>query len=403
MTPSRPGASGPAIVAERRWWDTAGAWLAIGTSPAALVFGAGIADRHDGPMPAAALVLGSTAIMCLLLAQGRLGLRPPHGEGWSLADILDAYTPRRDRRLVAALMALGMAGWLGFNAGLGGAALGSLLGAPRWVGVALLGLPLLALALAGQHRWNGPAVLTTMAALALIVLVAAQNSHTQAPLTLETGPWGLLFADVSVFVGYVAVFALRAPDFTAGLRGRADLWACATVLIVPTVVAAGAGATVALHDGSSDLVAHLQTSTVGTVLIVLAVAAPSLTAYHSGGLALRTVLGTSLRRCTLLIGAAGLALATSGFETVLLPWLTVLAAVLPPLIVPLAFEARSRRRGRTPVSVSAWSWLPAAVLGVALTAAGVLGAALVGLAAAFVSTAAVRGHGRMRTRRLARR
>lgn len=387
-------------VAERRWWNTAGAWLAIGTSPAALVLGAGVADRHGGPMPLAALLAGGVAMAALLLLQGRFGLRPPHGDGWALAEVLDGYLPRRDRTLVAALMALAMAGWLGFNAGLGGAALASALDVPRWLGIMALGLPLTALALAGQRRWNALAMVTTAAALALIVMIAARGSPgEQPPITAELGPAGSFLADVAVFVGYVSVFALRAPDFTAGLRSRADLWACAGILVLPTLVAAAAGTTIALDSGSSDLVGHLRTSQVGTVLVVVAVIAPCLTAYHSGGLALRSVTRLPESRAMLLVAAAGLALAIGGFESALLPWLTILAAVLPPLVVPLAWEAWARRRRRRePRRVTAAAWLPAAVLGIALTVAAVPGAPLAGLLAAVLCTAALHAHRTYRAR-----
>ncbi|TDE14020.1 hypothetical protein [Jiangella asiatica] len=393
-----PGPAGSA--AERRWWNTAGAWLAIGTSPAALVLGAGVADRHDGPMPLVALLAGGVAMTVLLILQGRFGLRPPHGDGWALADVLDAYLPRSGRTLVALMMALAMAGWLGFNAGLGGAALASVVGTPRWLGVVVLGLPLMALALAGQHRWNALAMVTTAAALALVVMIAARGSPgDQPPVTAELGQAGPLLADVAVFVGYVSVFALRAPDFTAGLRGRSDLWACAGILVLPTLVAAAAGTTIALHSGSSDLVAHLRTSQVGTVLVVVAVVAPCLTAFHSGGLALRSVSGLSGRAAMVLVGSAGLVLAVGGFESALLPWLTVLAAVLPPLVVPLTWEAWARRRRHRAPRPVIWSmWLPAAGLGIVLTVADVPGAPLAGLAAAALCTGAAYALATLRAR-----
>lgn len=392
------------MTAERRWWNTAGAWLAIGTGPAALVLGAGLADRHDGPVPVGALLAGGVAMTVLLLVQGRLGLRPPDGEGRPLAAVLEAYLPRGDRLVVGALMALAMAGWLGFNAGLGGSALGSLLGAPKWVGVVLLGLPLLVLAAAGQHRWNALALVTTAAALALIVVIATHDAGARGdpPLEAGLGDGGApaLLTDIAVFVGYVAVFALRAPDFTAGLRGRGDLWACAAILVLPTLVAATAGTTIALRSDSADLVGHLRTSDLGTALVVVAVAAPCLTAFHSGGLALKSVSRLPDRTATAAVGVAGLALATTGFENALLPWLTILAAVLPPLVVPLGWEARARRRQRRPPRpVHAAMWLPAAALGVGLTIAGVPGAPLIGLAAAALCTAGMHGYHRIRSRR----
>ncbi|WP_053206721.1 hypothetical protein [Jiangella muralis] len=386
---------------ERRWWNTAGAWLAIGTGPAALVLGAGLADRHGGPVPVGALLLGGVAMTVLLIVPGRLGLRPPYGEGRPLAELLEAYLPRGDRTVVGALMALAMAGWLGFNAGLGGAALGSLLDVPKWAGVVVLGLPLLAIAAAGQHRWNALALVTTAAALALIVVIATHGSPAgEPPLDAGFGTSTTLLTDVAVFVGYVAVFGLRAPDFTAGLRGRSDLWACTAILVLPTLVAATAGTMIALRSDSADLVAHLRTSDLGTALVVVAVAAPCLTSFHSGGLALRSVTGLRDRPAAAVIGVAGLAVATTGFENALLPWLTVLAAVLPPLVVPLGWEARVRRRQRRPPRpVSAAMWLPAAALGVALTIAGVPGAPLAGLAAAVLCTAGTHGYHRFRSRR----
>ncbi|SDU76040.1 hypothetical protein [Jiangella alkaliphila] len=387
---------------ERRWWNTAGAWLAIGTGPAALVLGAGLADRHDGPVPVGALLLGGVAMTVLLVVPGRLGLRPPHGEGRSLTELLEAYLPRRDRTVVGALMALAMAGWLGFNAGLGGAALGSLLDVPKWAGVVVLGLPLLAIAAAGQHRWNALALVTTAAALALIVVIATHGAGARgdAPLDAGFGTSTTLLTDIAVFVGYVAVFGLRAPDFTAGLRGRSDLWACAAILVVPTLIAATAGTMIALRSDSADLVGHLRTSDLGTALVVVAVAAPCLTSFHSGGLALRSVTGLRERPAAAVIGVAGLAVATTGFENALIPWLTVLAAVLPPLVVPLGWEARVRRRQRRPPRpVTAVMWLPAAALGVALTIAGVPGAPLAGLAAAVVCTSATHGLNRFTARR----
>ena len=41
----------PAVPPPRRWWSTAGAWLGIGTSPGALVLGAGVADQARGAIP----------------------------------------------------------------------------------------------------------------------------------------------------------------------------------------------------------------------------------------------------------------------------------------------------------------------------------------------------------------
>ncbi|MET7707612.1 hypothetical protein [Micromonospora sp. NPDC005413] len=64
------------------------------------------------------------------------------------------------------------------------------------------------------------------------------------------------------------------------------------------------------------------------------------------------------------------------------PALTLLAAALPVLVVPMAVEAAARRRGRAPRTVPAWCWLPPALLAVACTLAGVGVGPLLGLALA---------------------
>src|SRR5690606_588463 len=79
--------SGTAAVS---WSARAGAGLAVGSSPAALVLGAGIADRHGGAAAALPLVLGALVMGLLLAAQGLLGLARPLGESASLS----ALAPR---------------------------------------------------------------------------------------------------------------------------------------------------------------------------------------------------------------------------------------------------------------------------------------------------------------------
>ncbi|GAB3933964.1 hypothetical protein GCM10027614_06090 [Micromonospora vulcania] len=87
-------------------------------------------------------------------------------------------------------------------------------------------------------------------------------------------------------------------------------------------------------------------------------------------------------------------LAVARFDRLVLPWLTLLAAALPVLVVPMAVEAAARRRGRAPRTVPVWSWVPPALLAVACTLAGVAVAPLLGLALAGALTLLWRRHPR---------
>lgn len=376
---------------EARWYGRAGAWLGIGTSAAGLLFGASLAARHDGRIPLlnVALALGISAV--LLYAQGALGLRPPLGEGGTLPDLTPRYLARGSALALNATLTAGMTGWFGFNTGLGGTALAALVGAPPVLGSVVLGAALLAVSLAGMVRWNAVAIVTTLAALALVGVVVAAVAEPVVPVTLRPGGGATLLVDVAAAIGFVSVFAVRAPDFTVGLRHRADLVALVTVLVVPMLLVTGAG--VALHRaiGSDQLVQWLARSddlAAANLLVALAVVAPSFSSLHSGSLALRSITPLSARQAMVAMAVPGVALGIARFDRLLPLWLTVLGAALPPVVVPLVVEARARRRGRAPRLVPPWTWLPASALAVTLDLAGYHGAAVLGLVLAGVLTAA---------------
>lgn len=379
--------SGTAAVS---WSARAGAWLAIGSSPAALVLGAGIADRHGGAAAALPLVLGALVMGLLLAAQGLLGLARPLGESASLSALAPRYLRRGSHVALNAILGAAMIGWFGFNVGLGGAAAAALLGLPGPLGPLLLGIPIVVLSFGGMGRWNALAIATTCSALVLVGVVALRLAAPQVPLAAAPGPLSLAVTDVAAMVGYVAVFSVRAPDFSVALRSRRDLLICVGLLVVPTVLVLLAGVGLYLGTGSVDLVGTLAAPgglPLGNLLVALAVVAPAFTTTYSGSLSLRSVVPLSDRAAVLAVALPGLVLAALRFDRQLVAWLTVLAVVLPPLVVPMALEGARRRRGRRPRLVPLWTFAPASVVAVVLTAVDVPTAPLVGLALAGVATA----------------
>ncbi len=368
-TPSdNPGALPPT----RSWTSVAGAWLGIGTAPGALLLGAGIATRHQGTVPLVSLVLGFGLMYTLIWFQGRLGLVPPLGDGGGLTEIASRYFDARTQKLIGALIAVGMIGWQGFSVGLGAAAFGSLIQIPQWVAVLILGLPILFLSLRGIKGWNGFAAVTTISVLILVVLVATQLGAHAMPVSWGVDDPSYVLADMAVLVGYVSVFVVRAPDFTAGLTTRRDLHIVGLMLCVPLLLVVLVGVDLRQGTGTDDLVGILARPgglAIGNLLIALAVLAPTFTTYYSGVPALRAATGIDERTAMLIFGLAGTALAIARFDLWLLTWLGLLAAVMPPLIVPLAFESTARRRGVPARSIPPWVWLAGAVVSLALTLA----------------------------------
>ncbi|GAA2291835.1 hypothetical protein GCM10010402_57840 [Actinomadura luteofluorescens] len=425
--PARPRTSGSG--GGRTWRAASGAWLGIGTAPGALVLGAQVGGRHGGALPVPVLVVGGAVMAALLAAQGRLGLREPAGENAGMAELAPRYLPPVAERAFTALLAVAMAGWFGFNVGLGGAAAAALGGVPDAVGVAALTVPTVAVLVAGGGRWNAVAVATTLTAVALIGIVAVKLAPPASPVSFaRDGPPGVLAADLAGYIGYVSVFAVRAPDFTVGLRGRRDLAACVALLVVPALAASVVGAGVAAASGSTDVVAVLAGPDglpAANLFVAASVIAPTLAAVHSGALAMDRFLprpptpvndaipagdavgaagGRSVgggggsgprwgvrvegRRivAVLAIALPGAVLAVLRVDRMLLEWLTVLAAALPALVPPMAAEFGRRRRGRAGRPVATWIWAPGAAVAVALTLAGHAAAAPVGLVVSTVAT-----------------
>ncbi|WP_019631470.1 hypothetical protein [Actinomadura atramentaria] len=380
--------------AGRSWRSAAGAWLGIGTAPGALVLGAQVAGRHGGALPVAVLAVGGAVMAALLVAQGRLGLAPPLGEGAGMAVLAPRYLPPVAERVFTALLAVAMAGWFGFNIGLGGAALAALAGLPDAGGVVLLTLPVVVLFAIGG-RWNAVAVGTTLTAVALIVLVAVRLPPPESPVSLARDGPAALAADLAGYLGYVSVFAVRAPDFTAGLRRRADLAVCVALLVGPALAASVVGAGLAAAGGSADVVAvlsgpngpHVAGLPVANLFVAASVVAPTLAAVHSGAFAVARFAPRLPRAgAALAVALPGAVLAALRVDRMLLDWLTVLAAALPALVPPMAAEAARRRRGGPARPVPTWAWAPGAAAAVALTLAGHAAAAPAGLALSAVMT-----------------
>ncbi|MEW2445778.1 hypothetical protein [Micromonospora marina] len=365
-----------------------GAWLGIGTAPAGLVLGAAMAARHGGAVPLLGLLVGAAVMVMLLWNQGRIGLHPPVGDGGTLTAVLPGYLGPGTRRLLTAVLAVAMIGWNGFNVGLGGASLTAMAHLPDWGGPVLLEVVVIAVSLAPPRYGNRVAVVTTLSAAALVGWCLIVLPPPAVPVT--PAPGGL--ADAAALIGYVAVFALRAPDFSVGLLRRRDLAWCVGLLVVPTMLGVLAGAGLSLRTGSTDVVAVLASGSglagYANVFVAVGVFAAALTTTYSGALAVR---GLAPRVppavAVLAVAAVGGLLAVARFDRHLLPWLTLLAAALPVLVVPMAVEASARRRGRSARRVPAWCWLPPALLAVVVTAAGVALAPLLALAATAVLTA----------------
>lgn len=319
------------------WLRRVGPWVGIGTSPAALMMGGGVAQGLHGAAIAAALVLGVLLLAGLAAAQGLLGQRT----GRSLAELTAGPLGRRGSRRTASVVVLAMMlGWLGVNAGVAGVAVARLAGVPDAAGVTLFCAVMLAVAAWGIGVLSASALVAGLAttALAAYGLSLALEGREVGLSGAATGsePVGFLPAVVLV-IGYGAAFALRTPDFTRDLaRPRQVVWCALAGLAAPLVLFALAGALLQAATGSWDLaevLRRLGSPTLAYLFVAVGFTGSVLTNLYSGALSLSDAApGVPRAGALAAVALVGGGLAAAGFASLMLPYLTLMAIAAPTLV-----------------------------------------------------------------------
>lgn len=359
------------------------------------MLGAEFSRRHDGAVPLLLAPLGAAAMAAVLWPQAVFGLADRTGPGRTLSEVSATSLSRAGDGVLMTLVTASMAGWLALNLAVGGTATSAWTGLPEPVAIGLHGVAVLLLGLTGIARWNRVAALAACASALLAVSFLTGGEGAGRVVAAAPAP-ALLAGDIALFVGYVAVFAVRAPDFTAGLARRRHVALLVAALTGATLVVAGAGAVAADAAAGQSVVAALLSggNRTAAILLSLSTLAPALASQHSGALGL-----ARLRLpvpAPLVAGVVGTALAIGRFDLLFAGWLELLAVAAPPVILPLGVERLRRRGGRAPRIVPLWTWLPGAVAGVALAAAGDDRALAAGAAVTAAATAVWAWSGRRR-------
>lgn len=344
------------------WLRRLGPWAGIGTSPAALMVGGGVAEGNETWRLVVAVLVGVTVLSGLAIAQGMLGQRR-HARLRTLA--ADALGREGGRRIASPVLAAMMVGWFGFNTSVAGAGLGQLLHVPARVGMAIFAATMLAVAWHGLNALSWVALAAGIATVLLAVdgLRIALSDRSGALLGdgAPTTALGTLPA-IAVMVGYGAAFALRTPDFTHDLaRPRQVAWCAAVGLAAPLLAFAMAGAILELVTGTWNLVDVLEqlgSPTVAYAFVALGFTGSVLTNLHSGALSFEDAIPKlTHRRALLIVAITGTVLATLDFADGMIGFLTAMALAAPCLIGVLWIDELRRHRGPAryvPVGIAAW-------------------------------------------------
>jgi cytosine permease len=344
------------------WLRRLGPWVGIGTSPAALMTGGGVAEGLRGGELMAAIVVGVALLTGLALVQGMLGQRT----GAPLAALTAGPLGREGSRLTASVVMLAMMlGWFGVNAGVAGVALARLLGIADVAGVILLTIVMLGIVALGLSVLSWSALVAGIATTTLagygLHLALADHDATLSGGHTATDPIGFLPA-VTLVIGYGAAFSLRTPDFTHDLaRPRQVVWCALTGLAAPVLAFALAGAVLQAATGEwdlADVLRGLGSSNVAYLFVAVGFTGSILTNLWSGALSLQDAAPRVTHRAALLtVAAVGAVLAAAGFDDLMLSWLTVIALAAPGLVAVCVIHAARRERvedGWRAAGLAAW-------------------------------------------------
>lgn len=378
MIPSTPSTAAPD--APTAWHERSGAWIGIGTGPAVLMVGAGLARTTGVATAAIGIVLGAVTLYVVAVAHGSLGQRRGLAMGANLQEVFG-----RGAGPVALTIALvaAMIGWCGFYVGLGGAALADLLGIPQWLGSLVLGSVVLGAALSGPQLWNRLVYLTAGSSVALTLFTVLTVPVSPQPPGMSVDLRGLAIAMGGAIV-YAIVFAMRAPDFTADLADAGDVWKVGLTMLVPYVALAGLGIWLFQRTGlhnMADVLARTERPQAGQLFLMLSAVGPAITVVYSCAVSVDSIRRTRHVVTMLIVSLAAIALGAGRFDRSLIGFLEAIAVVIPPALVVVLTTPALKRRPKS--SHPTLAWLAGSIVALAVRDAISLAAFLVGAAVAF--------------------
>ncbi|MDD3220069.1 MAG: cytosine permease [Lachnospiraceae bacterium] len=264
--------------------------------------------------------------------------------------------------VISTILAVACIGWFGIQAGVCGTSVAALLSEisgmkiPAGVMSAVFGILMLASAC---FRFNGLKKLNKIAVpiLLIVFLLALYASLRDGGISVLENYSPMehitMVEAIGLTVGHFAVAGAIAGDYCRFAKSRSDVVKSSFAGVIP----AGTGillmgAVLAIATGNSDISTVLAASglpVLGLVSLVLASWTTNVSNAYSGGLSLAVLLGQNeekSRVTTAIAGILGTLLAILGILGELRTFLSLLTALVPPLVGPMAADYWILHRGR---------------------------------------------------------
>ena len=336
------------------WYQRAGIWLGLATSPGALVVGGGLGAQLPINALFFVIPLGALILTALTVTQGIVSRRRRE----TLPQRADhTFGSGGGFVLFNLVMVLSTIGWVSFYMGIAGYSLAILLNLSGWLGVFLLTASVLALGELKLNRWNFLVWITNISALgaAAVALNVVEPKPIQ-PTAPNVGLMMLIWGVGSV-IAYSSAFAARCPDFTWDMAGDLEIVKDGATYFGPVIIMLGIGVTLYQRTGEwnlADILAQTPSAGLGHLFLVLAVISPVMTNFHSATIALQSLVPVSRRQGYLFFAVFGFIFGATRFDRQLLPFLDVLGATMIPLLIVMLLSVIPNWPTSKRVALVAW-------------------------------------------------
>jgi hypothetical protein len=332
------------------WRLRAGIWIGIGINAGTITVGGGLASELSLGTVLLLIPLGALVLTLLAVSEGILSRRRRKPFA---AHASSTYGPKAG--LLTVVMTMGVIGWASFHVGIAGFSLADIFQMPVWVGALVIAALSFLLHELGVDRWNTLIWITALSALglALFALVAVSAKPTFEVVESELNPGNFLWV-VGGVVAYAILFALRSGDFTWDLRTDVDVVKVGASMMILMVIAMSIGAMLFQATGDWNIPEILAGVRLAQLFLIISVASPILGGLHSGGLALVSLTPLSRRASVGIICAIAFVLGAVRFDRQLLPFLTMMGAVLPSALIVMLASAALTRKPSPNTALTAW-------------------------------------------------
>lgn len=353
--------SGFEIKAEERqgWGSIALVWIGSMICVPALMIGGMLGSGLSLGQCTVAIIIGYAIIVVYMSFMGMQGC----DTGLPTAVMASsALGEKGSKYIISTILAIACIGWFGIQASVCGASFSGMFGSitglmiPVWLSSIIWGVIMVLTACFGFSglKWLNKIAVPLLLIVCVYTLISSMMNGGGAVVKNYTpaAPMPMVSA-ISMTVATFAVAGAISGDYCRFAKSRADVVKSSIIGVLPAGLAMLLiGAVLTIATGSYDISEVLSSAglpVIGLIALILATWTTNVSNAYSGGLSLSILLGQDEQKSRLTTGIAGVVgtvLAAVGIMNSIQGFLSLLTALVPPLVGTLIADYWIMNRGK---------------------------------------------------------